>query len=377
MKIRHFGLPVSMVLAVFTAAGMLPLAAQSQVKENPGNPLAANAGRQVTITEVMRITEEGGNFNFKSPTRVKVAPDGSIFVMDDKQFLKFDKEGKFVANLQKVGEGPGEYSFMLDYQINNDHLLIFTYMPPKLLKFNLSGGLIKETRLKGGAGFRRPLGFFSGKFYYLLTVVDFNKTKSGIRVFNQNLYVSSLKDEITDLKLNFPIRRFTVKKTHKGGVNIMMRNLDHFCFITENEHSLFVSHTARYLVKQVDLVKGKVINQFSRKYKPVPYIREKIDNTSDVFKEFKREFFSDVTGLSLYKGKLWVFTSTLDEEKGILVDIFSFDGKYLDNFYLPLPGLDRPDSMERTPFTIAGNYLYILEKDEEEVPTIVKYKLEI
>jgi hypothetical protein len=40
--------------------------------------------------------------------------------------------------------------------------------------------------------------------------------------------------------------------------------------------------------------------------------------------------------MSLYKDRLWVFTSTMDEKKGILVDVFGFDGKYLDNFYLSL-----------------------------------------
>jgi hypothetical protein len=366
-----------MVLMVLTAAGMQPLGAEEQVMENPENPPAKNAGRKVKITEVMRITDESGDFYFKGPGYIKVAPDGSIFVVDDKQFLKFDKEGKFVANLQEVGEGPGEYTYIIGYHPTADHLWILTHLPPKLLKCDLSGGLIKETRLKVGRGFRRVLGFFNDKFYYVITVVDFRKTKSGIRVFNQNLYVSTLDDQITDLKLNFPFRRFVVKRIYKGSRMMMMRSLDYFCYALENEHSLFLSHTARYLVKQVDLAKGKVIAQFKRTYKPLPYIPEESDNQENGITDFKKKYFSDITGLSLYKNRLWVFTSTLDEKKGILVDVFSFAGKYLDNFYLPLPGLERPDSMERKPFTIVGDYLYIVEKDEEEVPTIVKYKIDM
>jgi hypothetical protein len=67
----------------------------------------------------------------------------------------------------------------------------------------------------------------------------------------------------------------------------------------------------------------------------------------------------------------------LDKQKGILVDLFSGEGKYLDNFYLPLPGIKRPDSLESTSYTIVGDYLYIVEPDEEDTPTIVKYRIEI
>jgi hypothetical protein len=44
-------------------------------------------------------------------SHIKTAPDGSIFVLDEKQFLKFDKKGKFIKNLFKKGQGPGEFLF--------------------------------------------------------------------------------------------------------------------------------------------------------------------------------------------------------------------------------------------------------------------------
>ena len=46
-----------------------------------------------------------------------------------------------------------------------------------------------------------------------------------------------------------------------------------------------------------------------------------------------------------------------------------------DNFYMKLPGLDRPDSLMWFSFTIAGDFLYIAEVDEEGVYTIGKYKI--
>jgi len=100
----------------------LSAAPAAQFIENPGTPPAKNAGRQIKITEVLRITDEDGNFYFKSPGSLQIAPDGSIFVVDDKQFLKFNKEGKFIANLQKTGEGPGEYTHLLGFQAIDNRL---------------------------------------------------------------------------------------------------------------------------------------------------------------------------------------------------------------------------------------------------------------
>jgi hypothetical protein len=126
MVIKRFGLLVLMVL-------IASVIVVGQVIENPGKPLAKNAGRQVKITEVLRIVDQGGDFYFKSPHYLKAAPDGSIFVVDDKQFLKFNKDGKFLANLQKLGEGPGEYSDVYAFQINDNRLMINTAMPHKIL----------------------------------------------------------------------------------------------------------------------------------------------------------------------------------------------------------------------------------------------------
>ncbi len=377
---RKIILNKQLILWVLTAlmVSVLSAAPAAQVIENPGTPPAKKAGRQIKITEVLRIADEGGDFYFKSPYRLKIAPDGSIFVVDDKQFLKFNKEGKFIANLQKTGEGPGEYTHLRGFQVMDNRLIINTSQPPKLLVCDLSGHLIKEYRLNEKMGSQRVLGIFDDKYYYIHAAVDFDKTKSGIQTFHQSLYASTFDDQNTDLKLDLPLRRVVEKiATKEGGIVIRMQDLDNLCFVLENEHSLYISHTSAYLIKQVDLANGKIIRQFTRKYAPVPFVPEKPDKNSYSIEGFKKEYFSDVSGLSLYNGKVWVFTSTLDKQKGVLVDLFSLEGQYLDYFYLPLPGLERPDTLEQRSYTIDGQYLYIVEPDAEETPTIVKYKLEI
>lgn len=60
---------------------------------NPEKPLNKNAGRVLKLEEVFRIKDEGANFYFKYPRKLKVATDGSFFVVDENQFLKFSPQG--------------------------------------------------------------------------------------------------------------------------------------------------------------------------------------------------------------------------------------------------------------------------------------------
>jgi hypothetical protein len=118
-----------------------PLHVRAEVKsiENPETPKSKNAGRIFIPEEVMRITDEEGDFYFKSPGRIKVAPDESIFVTDENQFLRFDRNGKFLNNQFKKGQGPGEYTYINNYQFIGGKIVIFTHQPYKIVETDIKG----------------------------------------------------------------------------------------------------------------------------------------------------------------------------------------------------------------------------------------------
>lgn len=92
--------------------------------ENPEKPLSKNAGRVLKLQEVLRITDESGDFYFKYPRDFMVAYDGSIFFRDDEQILKFSPEGNFISNFFKKGQGPGEISgWNYPFVLYSPHLL--------------------------------------------------------------------------------------------------------------------------------------------------------------------------------------------------------------------------------------------------------------
>jgi hypothetical protein len=69
-------------------------------------------------------------------------------------------------------------------------------------------------------------------------------------------------------------------------------------------------------------------------------------------------------------------TSTLHKDKGILVDVFDDEGKYLDNFYLPLFRILTKERLTYyAPMDIHDDYLIVVEIGEDELISIAKYEI--
>ena len=116
--------------------------AAGQIIENPAKPAAANAGRVVTLKEETRIEDTGEGFYLKMPF-IKIGPDGTIIVRDGQdQVLQFSPEGKFLRNLLKKGQGPGELTQVSEILPLADRILI-QGMPPKILAFGRDGSLTR------------------------------------------------------------------------------------------------------------------------------------------------------------------------------------------------------------------------------------------
>lgn len=65
----------------------------------------------------------------------------------------FDRKGKFLCDVGKVGRGPGEYMAVSDMQIDekNKRLYIMPWQTAYLYEFDFEGKLVKPIRMAGGA----------------------------------------------------------------------------------------------------------------------------------------------------------------------------------------------------------------------------------
>ena len=97
-------------LAIMAVLGLGSLIGAQNIIENPAKPLAKDGGRVLKLTEVWRITDDAGEFFFKYPQDLRIADDGSIFLREVGQFLRFSADGKFLKDIFRKGQGPGEMS---------------------------------------------------------------------------------------------------------------------------------------------------------------------------------------------------------------------------------------------------------------------------
>jgi len=347
-----------------------------QVIENPEEPLNKNAGRVLHLKEEMRVSDEQGGFYFKEPENIKIAPDGSIFVLDEEQFLKFDTQGKFVKNLFRKGQGPGEFMRIGNYLFDKDEIIIRQGRPNKIVRMDMEGNLIRDFRPEENVG--RLVAYFNGR--YVMARSSFPKLKKAggepeIIDVKWNVLFVDEDGEVEKTDHYFPAKWFAKRiKTA-----IIANYIVDFFAVQYKRKYLVIHHTQDYLLKLLDLEKNKIVQTLKRKYKSVKYKPEKTGEVkvkSHTYTlEPPRDYHNDIQKVFAHKDNLWVLTSTLDRKRGILVDVFNCEAQYIDNFYLPLSENVKLKDLNRHPMTVYENFLFIVEKDENDIPSIIKYKI--
>jgi hypothetical protein len=136
------------------------------------------------------------------------------------------------------------------------------------------------------------------------------------------------------------------------------------------------------LVKIYDLKEGRIVRSFRREYKRIK-APEKVDEKKQpcvmmggkVYTAPPQKFQNDIKNLLAHGDQILVMTSTADPKKGVLFDVFEVAGRYVDNFYLRFSrGL--PDAnFGFLQIELAGDHLNLIEKDENEIASIAKYKI--
>lgn len=102
----------------------------------------------------------------------KIITKDSIFYIFDnmsKKIFLFNQEGKFLRNIDKVGQGPGEYTSPSDMEVDNDGNVYVSDFPAKrIIKYNLGNGNDFEV-INIGVSFMDFV--IHGKFIYLSRMI--------------------------------------------------------------------------------------------------------------------------------------------------------------------------------------------------------------
>ncbi len=86
-----------------------------------------------------------------------------------------------------------------------------------------------------------------------------------------------------------------------------------------------------------------------------------------------QKYSNDIRDLYVVGDRLWVLTSTVDPKKGRIVDVFDFEGRYLDAFYLPLP--KNLSSEGNNPLCFFGSRLYAIEENPDETAVLRVFRI--
>ncbi|UCE41715.1 MAG: 6-bladed beta-propeller [Candidatus Aminicenantes bacterium] len=319
-------------------------------------------GRLVKIQEILRITDEGGSFYFQYPPFIKVAADGTIFVYDQDELLRFDQNGKFLHNYYKKGQGPGELNYVRNYTFQDDRLIVHSANPNKIVWFNFDGTLIKDQKIFDVPGSIKFQLLKNSTYYFWKFEFPARTGKPTTVDIPQVLVAVDQDGKVIEDLVSFPIKSYVM-----GGALVQYSTMRSVPY--KNRH-IFITHTREYSVKLFDTQSKKVLRTFNRAYKRVKTPKDH-QGAAIVF-EGKRygpeqeKYLNDINNLFIFNELLWVVTSTKDKENRPLIDVFDFDGRYLDSFYLDVTG---------TLIATHRNMLFVREKEEDELIHLVIYEV--
>ena len=343
-----------------------------QIIENPDKPQSKTAGRVIELKEVLKITDEGGEFYFKYPRDLKVGSDGSIFVMDNEQILRFGKDGKYIRNYFKKGQGPGELTSARSYIPLPQGLCVQSANPAKLIWFDDSGKFLKEISLKpkgrtslGLLGAMKDAFYFSGmEFPQVTGEPQYIDNPYGILRWTES------NDELISLS-TFPVKAYVITSGSGGGG---MYGIGPFIVAFFPSRYFVLIHTPEYLLKVFDAETKTVIRSISRKYDRIETPPAKpgdkpggmmIDGKT--YGPPRQKYLNDISRVFVRNEAIWVATSTQEPKKGILIDVFNAAGMYLDNFYLNVS--------TGAQYFICGDLCFTLEKGQDETYAIKKHEI--
>ena len=338
----------------------IPSVSIGQIIENPSRPLANDAGRVLKLTEVWRITDEGGDFYLQAPRNLQTEIGGSIFITDSDEFLRFSADGKFIKNIFKKGQGPGEIGGSFMYFVQGRDVFIQDLNSWRLWRADFDGVFQEQIAIKNKDisvligvvpdGFIfismvwPPRSEWTGRMMDVLHIVDFfskdDSDRRNIATFKTNAFLSPQTATNWDSSITA---------------------------LSPDGKSLYAFFGREYHIEIVNLGGSLAAKRFRRTYPRVPHVEKSWESDSRKKYGFpKIEYETDIKGLYPIEGRVWVETSTEDKTKGRLIDVFNKDGRFIDSFYLG-PG--------RSLMAVRESHIFCQEKNEDETITIVKYRI--
>ncbi|MCK4764895.1 MAG: 6-bladed beta-propeller [Candidatus Aminicenantes bacterium] len=320
---------------------------------------------EVEETTLIQESEKDENFMFRRITDLTVDSRGSLYLLDFRRVLKFNKKSKFIARIGTAGQGPGEYNFPRNLFIHKqDNLYIND--STKLVCFDNKGRFIKNIPL-GGMTMGRVFIDGAKNIYGVSRGITASGVAKILRKYNEK------GEKVKDIAF-FPDREVQIKGNKSGGV---MGGSPHFyssefLFSPLLENRLCYCENLYYKIYVTDL-SGAVQFIIDKGEKPHKISSAEMDEFKRLYgKEMvkrlifppHRPFIEKI--LSDEKGRIYVVRkkSILDDSKIGKVEIFGKKGRFLYEAEFPY-----------LPVLFKSGCFYVIERDAKDETVIKKVKI--
>jgi hypothetical protein len=178
----------------------------------------------------------------------------------------------------------------------------------------------------------------------------------------------------------FPVKSYACMTENGGG----MIELNYLKYAYIGASLFYISDEQEYEIKLVDMGKKKLQGTLKRTYERIRVTDETkkyLDHGAfiigdRVYSAPRLEYFNDIQSIHFCAGKLWVFTSTVDAKRGVLVDRWDRRGKLVDQVFLKFKNFDTHYRLKQDEVYLTKEYLYAIEIDRDENRQIVQYRLQ-
>lgn len=261
------------------------------------------------------------DYIFHRPQDMKVAADGTIFVMDggDSSFKIYDKEGKYIRTIGGRGQGPGEFGRFVYFSVGSDgNVYVMDIMNYRVAILNENGDYISGFRIEDGLP--TLIATDQNNFIYFgIQFQDDETRRMSIHRYNP------AGEEITnygEFKLVQPVITSRTKTTVSSSTS---RVAPTTVWTVSPEGKLNAGYGDKYQISVYD-PNGKLSLKFGREYDPVPTKYSRTPGQpkyAGVFNVITRRWLFDESG------NIWIEMFTEADPEEIVYDVFSPEGIYL------------------------------------------------
>lgn len=331
------------------------------------NPDYPKDGRmRYALSEELTLGDESASDMgvLNRPQYLDVDAEGNIYVMDwgDVDIKVFSPEGRLIRTIGGKGQGPGEFDTPASFKISKDNTL-----------FLLSGRQYRISALKTTGeyisgftvdGYPPDIDVDSSNrvYYSELLPPEETLTEDSQKVEGQFALYRRNADGKNKVKLGEFKERIQVKRAVKTatGTSIMSgtsREAYTTCWFVDPQDRIHIGYNKDYQISVYD-PDWNLIFRFGRAFTPIkhPLYKPEMGHPEyyPAFSE-RRTFFDD-------SGNLWLEQYTPEDVEEYVYDVFSPDGIYLKQVWLP-----------ETLYHVRGDKAYSILRTEEEFLVVKRF----